>query len=57
MFSFAPTEETKNELQKLISDYYFDRVAEMAQQIWDDKGLTVEKLDEMCSIHQRTEYK
>lgn len=54
MFSFDPTEETKRDLQTILSNYYFEKLDKMGSEIWQTMSLTPEKLDEMCSIHEHT---
>ncbi len=57
MFSFDPTEETKRDLQTILSNYYFEKLDKMGSEIWQSMSLNQEKLDEMCNIHERTAYK
>lgn len=57
MFSFDPTEETKRDLQTILSNYYFEKLDKMGSEIWQNMSLNQEKLDEMCNIHERTAYK
>lgn len=57
MFSFDPTEETKRDLQAILSKYYFEKLDKMGSEIWQSMSLNQEKLDEMCNIHERTPYK
>lgn len=57
MFSFDPTEETKRDLQTILSNYYMEKLDKMGNEIWQTMSLNQDKLDEMCSIHERTAYK
>lgn len=57
MFSFDPTEETKRDLQTILSKYYSEKLDKMGSEIWQSMSLNQEKLDEMCNIHERTPYK
>jgi hypothetical protein len=56
LFSFSRTEETKKELQDILTSYYKQKVSVRASEIWEKMGLDQQKLDEMCSIHERLPY-
>jgi len=56
MYSFAKSDATKSELQRLLKDFYVKKVELLAQQVWDNKGLTSEEFDN-ADFHFRTEYK
>lgn len=56
MFSYDPTEETKRDLQTILSNYYFEKLDKMGSEIWQKMSLNQEKLEEMCNIHERTPY-
>ncbi|MBQ0023661.1 MAG: hypothetical protein KBT29_10545 [Prevotellaceae bacterium] len=56
MFSYSPTEQTKQELQEVLTNFYFDKVANMGREIWNKMQLNQEKLDDLCNIHERTPY-
>ncbi len=55
MFKFAETDETKKELQRLLKDFYVNKVDALAQQVWEQKKLTAEALDKQ-EFHYRTAY-
>lgn len=57
MFSYDPSEETKRDLQTVLSNYYFEKLDKMGSEIWKSMSLNQEKLDNMCNIHERTPYK
>ena len=56
MFSLGPLEQTKQELQEILTNFYFDKVANMGREIWNKMQLNQEKLDDLCNIHERTPY-
>ena len=56
LFSFSTTEESKRELQNVLMTYYRNKVGKRANELWNQLGLTQEKLDSMCSIHERLPY-
>ena len=56
LFSFCQTEESQLDLQNVLRSYYQERVAKRANELWDKLNLDQEKLDEMCSIHERLPY-
>ena len=46
------------ELQQVVSDFYFKKMGEEADKWWEKNNMTTEKFDEMCNnIHYRTPYK
>ena len=57
LFSFSTTEETKQELQNLLSSYYSEKVSKRANELWDKLELDQQKLDAICNIHERLPYK
>ena len=57
LFSFDPLEQTKEELQEVLVNFYFDKVASMGRDIWNEMQLNQSKLDNLCNIHERTQYK
>lgn len=57
MFSFDPTEETKRDLQDILSKFYFEKLDKMGSEIWKNMSLNQEKLNDMCNIHERIPYK
>ena len=56
LFSFSTTEESKRELQEVLMAYYRKKVSQRADELWSQLGMTQEKLDDMCSIHERLSY-
>ena len=57
LFSFSTTEETKRELQDILSSYYSEKVSKRANEIWDKMELDQQKLDAICNIHERLPYR
>lgn len=57
MFSRMKSEEELKEVQQVLSEYYFKKVEEHANEVWDKLGLTQEKLDELANIHERLPYR
>lgn len=56
IFSFSKTEESKRELQNLLTTYYREKVSKRAEELWNEMKLDQDKLDAMCSIHERLPY-
>ena len=56
MFSRMKSEEELKEVQQVLSDYYFKKVEQHANELWDKLGLNQEKLEEMANIHERLPY-
>ena len=56
LFSFSKTKESQLDLQNVLRTYYHEKVAKRANAIWDKLEMDQQKLDEMCSIHERLPY-
>ena len=56
LFSFSDREETKHDLQKVLTRYYSEKVNKRATELWNQLGLDQQKLDDMCNIHERLPY-
>ena len=56
LFSFSKTKESQLDLQNVLRSYYQEKVAKRANELWDKLDLNQQKLDEMCSIHERLPY-
>jgi len=56
LFAFSTTEESKRELQNALSSYYSEKVSKRANELWDKMKLDQQKLDSLCSIHERLPY-
>lgn len=56
MFSRMNSEQELEEVQKVLSEYYFKKVAKRASELWDELDLDQQKLDEMANIHERLPY-
>ena len=41
------------EIKRLLGQYFADKASDLADKIWDEKGLTAEKI---LNTHQRTKY-
>ena len=55
---FVKTDVMFQELKKIISDYYFQKLQEETDKWWEENDMTNEKLDEMFeNAHYRTPYK
>ena len=57
MFSPLRTEKGLRDLQAVLTDFYVKRVSAHAGEIWEKMDLNQQKLDELCSIHERLPYK
>ena len=50
------SEQELKELQKVLSDYYFNKVEQRAAEIYKEKGWSQETLEAMSNEHFRTNY-
>ena len=57
MFSPLRTEKGLRDLQAVLTDFYVKKVGAHASEIWEKMDLNQQKLDELCSIHERLPYK
>ena len=57
MFSPLRTEKGLRDLQAVLTDFYVKKVSAHASEIWEKMDLNQQKLDELCSIHERLPYK
>ncbi len=53
MFSHMSSEQELEELQKVLSDFYFNKVEQRAAEIYEEKGWTQETLEAMSNEHFR----
>lgn len=56
LFAFSQTKESQQDLQTTLRNYYQQKVVNRAAELWDKMGMNQQKLDEMCSIHERLPY-
>jgi len=47
------TEQDLLEIKRLLAQYFMDKASDLADQVWDEKGLTEE---EILKQHRRTPY-
>ena len=57
MFSQIKTNEGMKDLQNVLTEYYAKKVSRHADELWDKLGLNQQKLNDLCSIHERLPYK
>ncbi|MBP3763469.1 MAG: hypothetical protein J6I49_06295 [Bacteroidales bacterium] len=57
LFSKMESEHELEEVQQVLSDYYFSKVEKRAAEISKKKGWTQTTLDAMANEHFRTPYK
>lgn len=57
LFAHSDSEETKRDLQNVLTQFYREKVNKRASELWDKLKLDQRQLDEMCSIHERLPYK
>lgn len=57
LFSKMESESELEEVQQILSDYYFKKVEKRAAEISKQKGWTQETLSAMADGHFRTAYK
>ena len=55
---FVKTEKMMQELQQVVSDFYFKKMEEQADKWWEESNMNNEKLQEIFhNSHYRTSYK
>ena len=57
MMSFIKSEETLNELKKVISDYFAQQAQEEIDRLWENGELNETKVEGFRKLHERTPYK
>jgi len=57
LFSTDLSEEDMKELKRLLLEFKFKKVTELADKAWEEKGWTDEDVDRMLHTHMRTPYK
>lgn len=55
MFAFDGSEERLEEVKKVLTQYFSDKLNQSLDQLWDSGVLNQEKLDELRGKHLRTE--
>ena len=56
MLKYCKTDESVQELQKVLADYYAQKVQEEADKLWDEGILNAEAIEKLSSTHLRTPY-
>lgn len=57
MLSFSKSEETVDELKRVLFDYYSRKLQAEADKLWEDGVLDEEKIEGILKEHLRTPYK
>lgn len=53
MFSLDKSEKTLNEVKTILSEYYYNEVDRLTDELWDTGVLDQKKLDELRGMHIR----
>ena len=53
MFVHIKNENHLQDLKKVLSDFYAQKVDELSEQIWEEKGLTQQDMDDLLNAHFR----
>jgi hypothetical protein len=56
MFSYEKDEHNLKEIQKLLFDYYCNKVEEEVEKVWIEKNMTNEMMQEFKNAHFGTPY-
>ena len=56
MFNYCHSDESIQELQSVLADYYAAKVQEEADRLWDEGTLNEEAIETILSEHLRTPY-
>ncbi len=57
LFSTDLSEQDLRDLRQLLLKFKFERVIELADKAWDEKGWTNEKVEKLLHTNLRTPYK
>jgi len=57
LMNYCRTDESIAELDKVISDYYADKLQSEADRLWEDGTLGADAIEEILNSHLRTPYK
>lgn len=56
LFADDLSEEELADLKRILLAYKLQRVVQLADKVWDEKGWTQENMDEFLNTHMRTPY-
>jgi len=56
LFADDLSEEELADLKRILLAYKLQRVVQLADKVWDEKGWTQETMDEFLNTHMRTPY-
>lgn len=57
VFSRNVPDEDLKEIKVMLSNYFAQKAANLADEVWEEEGLTEEKMTEWRQTHLRTAYK
>ena len=57
MMSFIKSEETLNDLKKVISDFFAQQAQNEIDRLWENGELNENKVEGFRKLHERTPYK
>ena len=57
MMSFIKSEETLNDLKKVISDFFAQQAQNEIDRLWENGELNETKVESFRKLHERTPYK
>lgn len=57
MMSFIKSEETLNDLKKVISDFFAQQAQNEIDRLWENGELNEAKVEDFRKLHERTPYK
>ncbi|MBD2752894.1 hypothetical protein [Spirosoma validum] len=57
VFSRNVPDEDLKEIKTMLSNYFAQKAANLADDVWEEEGLTEEKMTEWRQTHLRTAYK
>ena len=57
MMSFIKSEETLNDLKKVISDFFAQQAQDEIDRLWENSELNETKVEGFRKLHERTPYK
>jgi hypothetical protein len=56
LFETPISDKQLDDIKSLIANYLAKQVDELSDQVWEDRGMNEEKIDQLLSMHLRRPY-
>ncbi len=57
LFEHPINEKQLSDIKQLITNYLAKQVDDLSEQVWDERNLSDEKMEQLLGMHLRTPYK